>query len=717
MLEPYGVSERLDADGILRLVFEMPETKVNLLSQGLLQALGELLDAVKNRDEVRAVMFASSKPGMFIAGMDMEQIAQVSDAYKAAEAARFGQSVFQRIADLGKPTLAAIGGACVGGGTELALACDFRIAGRGRRTRIGLPEVKIGIIPGFGGCQRLPRLVGMMAALDVIMTGKQLDARRARKIGLVDMVVPDEYLEREGLKLLQQAINDGVSRVQGRYRKRRPMVERAVEGITPLRNYVLDQARKKTKARVEPRNYPAPFRAVEAIEAAITEPLPKGLDLEARIVGELVPTPTSKNLIWLFKSQTAIKGDLEGVRAVPQRVHRAAVVGAGIMGGGIAQLIADREIPVRLKDLRYDAILTALQTASGVWKKQLKRRRITPREMSQRMAFIAPTTDDTGLRHVDLVVEAVAENLDIKRQVLAAVEEQLNQRAVFATNTSSIPISEIATSARRPERVVGLHFFNPVHRMPLVEVIAGTFSSPEAIATAHAFARRLGKVPVLVKDGPGFLVNRILTLYLFEALRMLREGVRIEAADKAMTAFGMPMGPFALMDQVGLDTSQHVGEVLREAFGRRLGEDDGLLAGMVASGRLGQKNGKGFYRYRAGKRTVPDREVYDLAGSPTVMELPPETLQERMVLAMVNESALCMQEGVAREPRDLDVAMVMGTGFPPFRGGLLRHADAVGIPIVADRLSRLADAHGERFRPAASLQEMVRGQTRFYSDS
>jgi 3-hydroxyacyl-CoA dehydrogenase/enoyl-CoA hydratase/3-hydroxybutyryl-CoA epimerase len=712
-MEELGVTHRVDADGILRVVFDRPGEKVNLLTADILNWLDRLLDEARDRDDVSGLLFSSAKPGMFIAGMDVEQIASVNDSHKGAEGARFGQAIFQKIADLRQPSVCAIGGACLGGGTEMALACTFRVAAD-EETRIGLPEVQLGIIPGFGGSQRLPRLVGLTAALDLILTGRQLDGRRARKIGLVDLIVPPAYLEREALALLKRAIAEGASRVTSALRKKRPLRELLTEKFGPLRNYVLDQARKRTASKANPRDYPAPFRAIEAIEAALVQPLPQGLDLEARIVGELVPTQTSKNLIWLFKSQTVLKSDRVRPSAAPRKIKRIGVLGAGIMGGGIGQLAADHEISVRLKDLRMDAILMALRTARGVWNYKLRRRRITRREVEQKMAFIAPTLDDTGLIHADIVIEAVVEDLAVKRGVLAAAEQRLGERAVFASNTSSLPISEIAAHALRPERVVGMHFFNPVHRMPLVEVIAGSLTSPEAVSTTHALAIRLGKTPVIVKDGPGFLVNRILTFYLNEAMRLLSEGVRVETLDAVMIAFGMPMGSFALLDQVGLDTAKHVGEVLQSAFGARVGSAESPLDGMVAAGRLGQKSGRGFYRYRDGRRTVPDPEVYNLFGAASARELPAETLQERMALSMVNEAVICLQEGVVREPRDIDIAMVLGTGFPPFRGGLLRHADQVGIPIIADRLSRLADAHGERFRPADMLQRMVREQRRFY---
>jgi 3-hydroxyacyl-CoA dehydrogenase/enoyl-CoA hydratase/3-hydroxybutyryl-CoA epimerase len=384
------------------------------------------------------------------------------------------------------------------------------------------------------------------------------------------------------------------------------------------------------------------------------------------------------------------------------------------MGGGIARLIADKGIPVRLKDLRGDALLTAMREASKIWGEQVRRKRLSPREMRLRRGFIAPTLDDSGLSKVDIVLEAVVETLDVKQRVLAAMEERIGTRTVFASNTSTIPISDIAARAVRPERVVGMHFFNPVHRMPLVEVIAGQQSSPEAVSTVHAFAIALGKVPVVVRDAPGFLVNRILMLYMNEALRILAEGVSIEDIDRSMVAFGMPMGPFALMDEVGLDTGQHAAEVLEGAFGKRIGTATPVLQAITAGGRLGRKNGRGFYHYKDGKRGRPDAALPGLVGGTAPRTLPVETLQERMVLAMINEAAICLEDGVVREPRDVDVAMVYGTGFPPFRGGLLRHADSIGPAVLVQRLSRLADAHGERFRPAGVLHDMVRGERRFY---
>jgi len=402
MADAIGMTHRIDAEGVLHIVFDRPGDKVNLLDEQLLRELDRLLEEVRRRDDIRAILFQSAKPGVFIAGMDVEQIAAVTDAYRGAEGARFGQSVFQKIADLPRPSACAINGSCVGGGTELALACSMRIAADDPAVKIGLPEVQIGIIPGFGGTQRLPRLLALPTALDLILTGKRVDAKRARRIGLVDAVVPKAYLEREALALLHRAIDKGVDATVSRIRRKKKVGEWLMEVLPPLRRYVLDQAQKKTGRKIRPRDYPAPFRAIEAVEAAFGKPIAEGLDLEARIVGELVPTQTSKNLIWLFKAQTAMKSSDGGVQATPLRVDRSVVLGAGIMGGGIAQLAADRGIPVRLKDIRYDAVLDALRTARGVWDYKLRRRRLTEGEVQQKMAFIAPTLDDTGLVHARL---------------------------------------------------------------------------------------------------------------------------------------------------------------------------------------------------------------------------------------------------------------------------------------------------------------------------
>ncbi len=708
---PAGLTHQIDSDGIVRVTFDRPGAKVNLLTPEILEGLDRLLVGLAEREGVRGLLFESAKPGVFLAGMDVAAIAAIKDAYEAGEGARRGQAVFQRLADAPWPTACAIGGTCLGGGTELALACSIRVVADDPDVRIGLPEVRLGIVPGFGGTQRLPRLVGLVHALDLILTGRRIDARRAERIGLVDRVVPPSRLRREALAMLRERAEAGG---RGPRRRGRPLAASLVQSIGPLRRRLLDEARRKTALRVSPSDYPAPFRALDAIEAAFSLPLSQGLDLEARIVGELAPTRTSKNLIWLFSSRNALKKERGGYEATPRRIRKAAVIGAGVMGAAIAEQVAERGIPVRLRDVRNEALLGGLRNALRIAREISTRETGSAARADDTLEFVSPTLGLEGMARADLVIEAVVEDLAVKQAVLAEIEARIGERAVFASNTATLPISEIAAKAVRPERVVGLHFFNPAHRMRLVEVIAGNRTSPEAVATVHAFAIELGKTPVVVRDSPGFLVNRILMAHLGEAARLLVEGFRIDSVDGAMKAFGMPMGPFELLDQIGLDTARHAAAVLEGAFGKRIGGASALLDAMVADGRLGAKNGRGFHRYKAGLPFGADPKVAKLAGAPLPRELPAETLQERMVLSMVNEAVVCLEDGVAREPRDVDVAMVLGTGFPAFRGGPLRYADSIGIPVLVDRLSRLADAQGERFRPADLLRDRVREGCGFY---
>ncbi len=712
-----GIREHLQADGILHILFDRPDRPVNLLDGDLLRKLSEILDRVRIEDTVGGLLFRSAKPGNFMAGMDIDSLSGINDAYSASEGSRFGQAVFQKVADLPIPTACAIQGSCMGGGTELALACDIRLAGDDPDTLIGLPEVRIGIIPGFGGTQRLPRLIGFTRALELITAGRRLNPGQAVQAGLVDEVVPTARLEARAVALLQQAAG-GERRPRTGIRGKRTWVtrvlDRAATALPPVRRWILHEARRKLVARADPEHYPAPFRALEALDASVTLQFPQGLDLEARINGELIPGETARNLMWLFRSQASFRKPEPA--GSPRDVRKAGVIGAGVMGGAIAALIADQDLPVRLKDIRYEPILAALRTAREGWDRKMLQGHLDRRHLDARMARIAPTLDCSGFSRCDLVIEAVVEELEAKQQVLAELEPLMADHAVFASNTSAIPIGEIAAAASRPDRVVGLHFFNPAHRVPLVEVIAGPHSSSDAVATVREFALRLGKLPVLVKDSPGFLVNRIMMFYLGEAIRLLEEGVRIDAVDAAMTRFGMPLGPFAFMDEIGQETALHVARVLQAAYGKRAEGSTRALEALIVSGRRGAHRGGGFYRYRRGKRTLPDPEAYNLAGARDTRDLPPETIQERMVLAMVNEAAVCLEDGVVKRPMDLDIAIVTGTGFPPFRGGLMRYADSIGIAVTVDRLSRLADAHGERFRPAGLLKEMVTRQWRFYGE-
>jgi len=708
-----GMTHRTGDDGIVHVVIDGPGGSVNLLTRDTLEYLEKLVDEVNALQEARGVLFRSARPGIFLAGLHFDEITAFREAFRVAEAARYGQEVFSKIERLAVPTACAIGGSCLGPGAELALACDYRVASDDPAVRIGMPETRLGIIPSFGGTQRLPRLVGMRAAIDMIAMARRLNARQALAIGLVDMVAPAPYLERESLELLNRAAEDPRGTLSA-YRRGRNSGARLLERIGPFRKLLMTRYRRSLSQVVDPSRYPASFRALDAVEAAFSMPESQGFDLEARMAGELVPSITARNLIWLFRTRNAVRRGAPGVRALPRSIGKVGVLGAGVIGGGISLLLADREIPVRLTDVNGEAVRSALRTAHRALEKKAGASRVARRQVPWKIGYISTASDFSGMTQADLVIEAVDEDLELKRKVLAAVEARLGERAVYATTTSCLTVEKIAAAAERPERVVGLHFFSPVDRMQLVEVVTGPGSSPEAVATARDLALRLGKTPVSIKDSPGFLVGRILMFYLAESLRLLAEGVRIEAVDGAMRGFGLPTGPFALIDRLGIDKVQRMAEILAGEFEDRFDESAIALATMASAGRHGLRKGSGFYRYRDGRSSIPDREAYNLLGARQLRDIPLETVQERLVLTMVNEAAACLKDEVVRGPAEIDLAMVLGLGFPAFRGGLMRHADTVGIPIVVDRLDRLADSHGERHRPAGLLGDMVRSLQRFY---
>ncbi len=696
---PRAVRLEVDADGIGWILFDLPGEKVNTLGTAVMEALRDLLDEAQ-RKNVTGLAFASDKPDMFIAGADVEEIAGVVDPRVGQEKSAYGQAVFEAIARFPKPTAAVITGPCLGGGYELSLACTWRIAENADAVRIGLPEVKLGILPGFGGTQRLPKRVGMRKALDVILAGKTLPAKPAFRRGMVDALVPPG----EGRRVAREVLT-GARRIRPYAPDR---MDRLLASVPFLRSYVLGKARGALAKQARRAHYPAPYYAVDAVEAAFAKGETAAYGTEARLLGQAIVTDTSKNLVWLFRNSGRAKEPvgLDLDQAAP--VARTAVVGAGVMGGGIAWLAAERGLPIRIKDIVPGALESALHTAGTLWARSVRRRRMTPAERARRVEHLSFTLDYTGFRTVDLAVEAVVEKLEVKQAVMAELEEACRDDAVLATNTSSLRIADIAARARRPERIVGLHFFNPVDRMPLVEVIAGPRSAPAAVATAYRAALRLGKTPVLVKDGPGFLVNRLLAFYLGEALFLFENGAEPVRVDGVLTDFGMPMGPFALLDQIGIDVAEKVTHVLEAPFGERLPRQ-ATLGRLAADGHLGKKSGRGFYVYAAGRKGEPAPEAAAAAGNPARREFPDSDVLDRLVLPMVNEAARCLEDGIASRPLDVDLGMVMGTGFPPFRGGLLRYADARGVPEIIERLDALAASAAPRFAPSEALKARAGG--------
>ncbi len=719
MSEPVKLSPspylNVDEEGIAQIRFNDPSRNANVLSEGVMrrlsQVIGEICEGIE-AGKVKGVLIRSGKPASFIVGADIDAIAQVESPDQGALAARLGQTIYRELELLPVPTVAAIHGACMGGGTEMGLACRYRVASDHPKTRIGLPEVQLGILPAWGGTTRLPRLIGLQGALDLILTGKKLDGNRARKAGLVEAVFPHPIFEEAALDFLRKRIADGPIPTGASS----PLPIRLLEATPPGRRIILSMARKKVMAQTGG-NYPAPLRILEVIGASAGRSLERGFELEAEAAGELLASGVSKNLVHIFHLQEASKkGTGLPAGAEPRKVDRLGVVGAGVMGGGVAQLAANHGIQVRVKDIRHEAVGQALEHAQGLFRKRVERRRMSEREAEQAMERISGGIDYSGFGSLDLVVEAVVEKMEVKRAVLAEVEGKTSPGCILTTNTSTLSVDAMAEALARPENFAGMHFFNPVDRMPLVEVIAGARTSPEAVATVHALCLRMGKVPVVVRDGPGFLVNRILGPYLNEAGHLLAEGASIEVIDRAATRFGLPMGPLRLIDEIGIDVMRHAGEVLHQAFGQRL-EPAAPLVRLGDTKRLGKKGGSGFYRYEGGKEQGVDPTVYGEMGLSIPEDEGPISIDDvraRLILAMINEAARVLEDGIAASAGDVDLAMIMGTGFPPFRGGLLRFADDQHPRTLVKRMEGLAVTLSGRFQPAPLLKTLAAEDREFY---
>jgi 3-hydroxyacyl-CoA dehydrogenase / enoyl-CoA hydratase / 3-hydroxybutyryl-CoA epimerase len=700
----------VSGDRVAWLVFDRPDSRVNILTSEVMARLDALLGEIEAgaaAGRIRAVVIRSGKDGSFIAGADVNEIAGITNEAAAAAGAAAGQRVFRRLDLLPVPTVAAVDGMCLGGGTELILACDARIASDRPETRIGLPEVRLGIIPGFGGTTRLPRVIGMSDALGMILTGSSVSARRAQRTGLIGERIHAAALYDRARELaLDLAVNGPPPR------RKRPLVKRLLDGTRVGRHVVLRQARRQVLRQTKGR-YPAPLEALRVVKKSATLQLDAALAVEAEAVGRLVVTAVSRNLIHVFHLlESAKKAGPTGVE--PRPVHRVAVLGAGVMGGGIAQLVAHRGIDVRLKDIDREALAVGLRHARQMFDKLVRRGRLDRRTADRQMNALAPTLDYSGFGTVDVVIEAVVERMDVKQQVMREAESNVRPGCVLATNTSSLSVSELQRAVDRPSDVVGMHFFNPVHRMPLVEVIRGEATSDEAVATVIALTRRLDKTAVLVRDGPGFLVNRILAPYLNEAAWLLAEGGAIQQIDRILRRFGMPMGPLRLLDEVGLDVARHAGAVMSAAFGERLAIPPAITA-LEGTGLLGRKAGRGFYNYEDGREKGVNESVYAaLSLPPRRTELAERNVLDRTLLVMVNEAARVLEDGITDSAGAVDLAMITGTGFPPFRGGLLRWADGIGVQVVHERLVELAAVHGPRFEPAPLIRERATAGVGFY---
>lgn len=697
---------RIERQGDLAIIwFDLPGEKVNKFSSWVMVEFAGIVDQMAAAKDIHRIIVASGKPTIFIAGADVSEFTRATTGELAREYTRFGQQTLHRFSKLRQVKVAAINGACMGGGCELALSCDYRVMSDAPKAQIGLPEVKLGIFPAWGGTTKLPRLIGLPAALDIILNGRTLDGRRAKRVGLVDEVVAAPIL----LDVAKQFTQRGRRKGDG--------TKFYIEGNPVARKLIFNKARKVVMQQTHG-HYPAPLAAIEVMEHGLAHGVEKGLHREVDAVAPLILGDVAQNLVRLFFLMEDSKKDR--FSAKPMEIRHVGVLGAGVMGGGIGQIIADKaEATVRMRDIDWKPVASGLKAAQKIWRKQVERKRITRGEMMRRMARITATTDWTGFSQVDMVIEAVVENLAVKKQVLAEFEALARPEAIFASNTSTIPITEIAAGAQKPENVAGMHFFNPVDKMPLVEVIRGRQTSEAAMATVAAFARKLGKTVVVCNDGPGFVVNRILAPYMNEAALLLEEGYSIDSLDKAMLDFGMPMGPFALLDEVGIDVAAKVAVILSERLGKRDDSERVAKRSLVVDklykdGRLGKKGGRGVYLYKDGKRGGVDPSVYKLLEIKTPRAIDPKMAVERMIFAMINEAAAILDEKIVASAPELDLAMIMGTGFPPFRGGLLRYADSLGLPYILARLNDLETRVGPRFVPTPPLRRLAERDGKFY---
>jgi 3-hydroxyacyl-CoA dehydrogenase / enoyl-CoA hydratase / 3-hydroxybutyryl-CoA epimerase len=697
--------------GIAVVSFDLPGEPVNKLNAAVKDELELVLARLRDDAAVRAVVLISGKADTFIAGADIEEFTAIVNQTEAERLSFEGQETVSRLETFQKPIVAAINGACLGGGLEVALACHYRIATDHPKTALGLPEVQLGLIPGAGGCQRLPRLIGARAALDMILSGKTERASKALRLGLVDEVVPPSILRPVAIAAADRLAREGLPKRQPKGGLPGMLLERTAPGRRLVYRAAQKQVLKKTGG-----HYPAPLAALTAVEVGLEQGVAAGLAEEHRAFGELAVGDVSRKLVQIFFATTALKKD-DGVRAgtaVPRQIRRLGIVGSGFMGAGIAgTAVLNVEVDTRLKDSDLARVGKGLKAATDLLKERLDRRRITKPQYQRLSALLSGSVDYRGFGRADLVIEAVFEELAVKRQVLAELEAELRPEAIIATNTSTIPIHQIAARAKHPERVLGMHFFSPVERMPLLEVIPTEATRPDTIVTAVRFGRRMGKTVIVVADRPGFWVNRILSPYLNEAGHLLQEGVPIEVIDRIMTRFGFPVGPVALLDEVGFDVAQKAGTVMHESFGDRM-KPAASLPRLLGATRLGRKNSRGFYRYKDGHKAGVDRSVYPLLGVEPTNEVNEDLIERRLVYSMLNEAALACADRVVRSPRDADIGAIFGIGFPAFRGGPLRMIDDVGPARVVETLYQLQEHFGERFRPAPSLLEMTRSGGRYY---
>ncbi|MEC6897627.1 fatty acid oxidation complex subunit alpha FadJ [Photobacterium piscicola] len=688
-------------NGIGWLKIDVANEKMNTLQAAFVDQVNDVLAELTHHPELKGLVVYSGKTNNFIAGADIRMLAKCETATEAEALANKGQQLFNALENLPIHVVAAIHGPCLGGGLELTLACHSRICTDDDITRLGLPEVQLGLLPGSGGTQRLPRLIGVANGLELMLTGKQVRAKQALKKGLVDQVVPQTIL----LQVAEQvALTTKPIRTHS-------FQDWAMAGNAFGRSVVFDQAAKKAQQKARG-CYPAIDAILDTVKYGLEKGIEAGLEQEAKVFGDLVMTAESSALRDIFFATTAMKKET-GADAEPINIERIAILGGGLMGGGIAHVSAMKAgLAVRIKDITNDGIQHALAYNYAILNKQRQRHIIRKPQLQQQMLRITGSTDYRGIAHADVVIEAVFEDIALKQQMVQEIEANTFEHTIFATNTSSIPIHQIAANAQRPQNIVGLHYFSPVEKMPLVEVIPHATTSATTIATVVALAKKQGKTPIVVADKAGFYVNRILAPYMNEAAQILLAGEPIEHIDTALLNFGFPVGPITLLDEVGVDIGAKISPILVTELGERFATP-AMFDVLQQDGRKGRKSGKGFYLYNTNNKEV-DKSVYTLLGITPEQQLTEANISIRCTLMMLNEAARCLHEGVIQSARDGDIGAIFGIGFPPFLGGPFHYMDHLGIDLVVDMMREYSDAHGERFAPCDYLVEMAQQEKRFY---
>jgi 3-hydroxyacyl-CoA dehydrogenase/enoyl-CoA hydratase/3-hydroxybutyryl-CoA epimerase len=691
-------------DGLRILTLAREDGKPNLIDEIFLEELEDALETIDKDREAKGLLIRSSHPSVFLAGADLSQLSRKSSRDLDRLLSR-GQDAFAHLARLSIPTACAIDGACLGGGYEMALACDYRVVSDSSKAVIGLPETSLGLLPGWGGCYRLPRLVGLLGALTIVVSGKPFRPEKARKLGMVDEVVPNELIEPVAKEWLAKG-----KRSSGKF---------FFTNLWPVARFVSWRASREVLARTRD-NYPAPLAAIKVLRKATFAHLDEAMSLERRAFAGLAKTAAARNLVsYFFLREQAKKVDFSFKSKRLPEIRRVHVIGAGVMGGGIAQWVASRGIDVVLSDLSPDALSDGLRTVDRLLGKARARGILSAVDARAAMDRITPVSEKVPLREGDLVIEAIVERIGAKRSLFADLEKRGGDDVPFASNTSALSIDSMSVAMTDRGRLGGLHFFNPVHRMELVEVIRGPHTDPAVVESLLGFVRRIGKRAILCKDSPGFLVNRILVPYLVEAAELWMEGWQADMIDKAMLEFGMPMGPMRLIDEIGLDVATHVANELKFRLSH-LGSPPDLLDRMVDKGLLGRKSGTGFYFYKGKSSGKPDlnhgltslRNKTKKSSKKTPKRK--DEIIDRMILVMVNEAARCLEEGVVDKPEDVDFGMIAGAGWAPFRGGPLRHADSQGLTQIVSRMERLSRKDGNRFRPCGLLLDLARHGECFY---